>query len=463
MTTTPNMLLVLPSVSATAGPQWATMLNTEAALIDAHDHSTGKGVQITPSGINISGDLTFNSNNAIALRTTRYTNFSSFTPVTADKGVFYVLNNELYFIDGVGNTIQVTSGGALDVSASITTLTIKDSSFYLQYFGDITRQFRFDASAIPTSTTRILSVPDSGGNDTFVTQAATQALTNKTIGAGNVLSGATAATLVSGAGTLTLPAVTDTLVTLAATQTLTNKILTGNTAASLSPDGVTTFTFPAVTDTAVALAASQILTNKSLGNTTVVRSASAVQFNNSANTFSTSLQAGSNTANATFKLPIADGTSGQAIVTDASGNLSFATISGAGTSWTAYTPTFSAGFGTVSSISVFWKTVGDSLFIRGTATAGTTTGAAGSISLPSGKSIDSSKVSSSATLAGQIVAQDGSVNGLIGTLLIQVGSSTTTVRVGSPYGGANLLANNGTSSTITAGDMFSFQCEVPWV
>lgn len=47
MTTTPNMNLVLPDVSATLGPAWATALNTLLALVDLHDHTTGNGVALT--------------------------------------------------------------------------------------------------------------------------------------------------------------------------------------------------------------------------------------------------------------------------------------------------------------------------------------------------------------------------------------------------------------------------------
>jgi Chaperone of endosialidase/Collagen triple helix repeat (20 copies) len=55
----------------------------------------------------------------------------------------------------------------------------------------------------------------------------------------------------------------------------------------------------------------------------IVRSGNQVKFNNSTNTFSTSLRAGANIANLSLTLPIADGTVGQVISTDGLGNLSF--------------------------------------------------------------------------------------------------------------------------------------------
>ena len=264
-TTTPNMNLVLPDVSLTTGPQWATLLNQALTAIDSHNHTTGEGQKITPSGINISSDLSFGLNNAIGLRTLRLNNYSSFTGTVNDKGCFYVLNNELYYVDGVGNTVQVTSNGAVNISGSITSLSIKDSALFLQYFGDTSRQFRFNASQIPAATTRIFSLPDPGSDDTLVSLVSTQTITNKTMGGTNTLTGVKLASLTpDGSHTVTMPAVTDTLAGLTATQTITNKILTGNTAANLSPDGVNVLTLPSRTDTLATLGATQTLTATTL-------------------------------------------------------------------------------------------------------------------------------------------------------------------------------------------------------
>lgn len=64
----------------------------------------------------------------------------------------------------------------------------------------------------------------------------------------------------------------------------------------------------------------------------------------------------------------------------------------AGTDWTAYTPTFSAGWGTPSNISFKWRQLGDSTQVKGTLTTGILTAALGSISLPFG-SLDTNKIS----------------------------------------------------------------------
>lgn len=54
------------------------------------------------------------------------------------------------------------------------------------------------------------------------------------------------------------------------------------------------------------------------------------------------------------------------------------------TAWAAYTPTFGAGFGTVSTSEFFWRRKGDSISIRGSWTNGTVAASAATISLPSG-------------------------------------------------------------------------------
>lgn len=61
MPTTPHMNLDLPTVSTTIGPDWAQQLNeaigSDGTGIDGHDHSSGKGVPITPAGMDVTDDI----------------------------------------------------------------------------------------------------------------------------------------------------------------------------------------------------------------------------------------------------------------------------------------------------------------------------------------------------------------------------------------------------------------------
>jgi len=66
------------------------------------------------------------------------------------------------------------------------------------------------------------------------------------------------------------------------------------------------------------------------------------------------------------------------------------------TAWTSYTPTFT-GLGTVTAITTKYRRVGDSLNIIGNFTIGTVAGSLASLSLPSGLTIDTTKLSGAST------------------------------------------------------------------
>lgn len=117
MTTLPNMSLVLPTVGGSSG-SWGTMLNTLLTLIDEHDHSSGKGILVTPSGISINANLTFAGYYA--------TNMGAiaFTPRTAlasgSTSIFVSsADNELYWRSSGGTNVKLTSGTALNVAAFV--------------------------------------------------------------------------------------------------------------------------------------------------------------------------------------------------------------------------------------------------------------------------------------------------------------------------------------------------------
>jgi len=305
-TTTTNMSLVLPDVSVTVGPTYATLLNAAYTLIDSHDHSTGKGIKVTPSGLNISSDLTFGQNNATNLRSARLYNNTSISLGVNDKTCLYSLNNELYYVDGAGNNVQVTTGGALNIGTTAA-LTINDSSFILQYFGDTSRKLKFSAANIPVSTTRILTLADSGSNDTIPTNNSTSVLKNK------VLSDSTT----------TFGEVSDNTKALKVLLTSATTAKTMTLASAHTNDR--TLTLPDATDTLAGKATTDIFTNKSFNGTTVMLAANDFRFNNSANTFYTGLKGGNAASSGTFILPITDGTANQVMITDGSRQLGWAT------------------------------------------------------------------------------------------------------------------------------------------
>ena len=175
-TTTPNMNLVKPDVLSTPAPTWASLLNSVFDAIDSHDHSSSKGVKVTPSGMNISSDLSIGSNNLTTIRSVRFNNLSSWAPAASDLACFYVLNNEIYFRDGVGNNVKITNNGSLNIS--ISTLVVTDLNLVIQNASDLTKQFLFSAAAISTGTTRTYTMPNA--NVTLVGDTNAQGVSNKT-------------------------------------------------------------------------------------------------------------------------------------------------------------------------------------------------------------------------------------------------------------------------------------------
>ncbi len=108
---TPNMILTLPDVSTTPGPLWASQLNAALDLVDAHDHTTGHGALVPTAGLDINADLSFAAHSATDLFATIYVDQLGVTPSFA-SGV-YVSQNDLWFKNGYGAAVQLTSGASI--------------------------------------------------------------------------------------------------------------------------------------------------------------------------------------------------------------------------------------------------------------------------------------------------------------------------------------------------------------
>jgi microcystin-dependent protein len=108
------MSLILPTIGQEPGPNWAQDLNSSLSLVDQHNHASGSGVQITPAGLNINTDLTFNGNNAVNLKSTRF--ISQISPLASgsDIGCVYVSGADLYYNDTLGNQVRLTIAGAVN-------------------------------------------------------------------------------------------------------------------------------------------------------------------------------------------------------------------------------------------------------------------------------------------------------------------------------------------------------------
>ena len=112
---TPLMGLLLPDVNVTLGPIWASELNTALSSIDSHDHTTGKGKKIPLStGVNINADIDLTSTyNMINARSLRFLNNASVLIGTTDVGCVYEVAGDLWYNNGAGVPVHITSGAGL--------------------------------------------------------------------------------------------------------------------------------------------------------------------------------------------------------------------------------------------------------------------------------------------------------------------------------------------------------------
>lgn len=142
----PNMTLTLPVVGVELGPAWATdLFNALYTGVDAHDHSSGKGVQVPTAGLNINADLAFGSFNLTALRSARFTSQLSPLALGTDLGCLYDVAGDAYWNDGSGNQVRLTKSGALNVtqlffplkSIASGTTTILATDAFLLYYVDV--------------------------------------------------------------------------------------------------------------------------------------------------------------------------------------------------------------------------------------------------------------------------------------------------------------------------------------
>jgi len=134
--------------------------------------------------------------------------------------------------------------------------------------------------------------------------------------------------------------------------------------------------------------------------------------------------------------------------------------------WTAYTPTFGAGFGTVSAPNCFQQRRGHNLEVKCFPTSGTTAAALGSITLPTGLTIDSDiiKATNTTAAAGQHVGEYQAAAGAGNNswIVTALGTSTSAVYVAGTFAGSSSLIPSANIGGILGNStLFSVKFTVP--
>ncbi len=215
-TTSPNMNLLIPGVGTEAAPTYAQDVNNSLTIIDSHNHSSGSGVQITPSGLNINSTLTMQGN---TLLNTGSVNLPSLGTTPSNVSSIYAtqgaLTNDLYWYNGAGTSVQITSGSSIvgaagtisglpsgTASASYATGTftflsattspanISGGSYILQNSGSLTYQLTLSAPTLAASygvvlpqlpgTTSVMNIDSSGNMGTTTSNVIAEGVTRST-------------------------------------------------------------------------------------------------------------------------------------------------------------------------------------------------------------------------------------------------------------------------------------------
>lgn len=122
MTTLPNMGLTLPTRGDAGAGGWGDTWDADAALIDAHDHTTGKGPRVPSAGLNIDADVPFSALYApTQLHRVQFSSVAGGDMSGATNKSLFVSDgtggfvaNELYWRNSAGNSVQLTSGNSIN-------------------------------------------------------------------------------------------------------------------------------------------------------------------------------------------------------------------------------------------------------------------------------------------------------------------------------------------------------------
>lgn len=112
--TLPNMSIVLPSLGGDSGI-WDDEINAALTLVDAHDHTSGKGPRVPTAGINIDADLAYGGFAATGLGKLL---FNAVAALSSGSKALFVnsADNELYWRTNGGTNVKLTNGASINTT-----------------------------------------------------------------------------------------------------------------------------------------------------------------------------------------------------------------------------------------------------------------------------------------------------------------------------------------------------------
>lgn len=114
MPTLPNMGLITPTLGGDSGT-WDDKINAALALIDSHDHTSGKGVKVPIAGINVNANLAMGGYSVTGVFSY---DFAAVSPINTGSKRLFVSNadNELYWRTNGGTNVKLTSGTSINTT-----------------------------------------------------------------------------------------------------------------------------------------------------------------------------------------------------------------------------------------------------------------------------------------------------------------------------------------------------------
>lgn len=131
------MLLDLPDVTVTSGPEWADKLNTALETIDDHDHTGNKGKKIPIVGVDINQNLDMQQLEVVDTKAINFKNLSSTLSGALNVNKFHIVSGNVWFTNSGGTPVQITDGNSIVSNIIIPGSPLMPSGAILDFAGPV--------------------------------------------------------------------------------------------------------------------------------------------------------------------------------------------------------------------------------------------------------------------------------------------------------------------------------------